>query len=124
MHGGFAELRRNLPLDISRRWPLGGRLTAAGPDIARVTAIWRDCRERFGNRAANGGGDFLFGGFCIADAMFAPVAMRFVTYGVPMDPVSAAYVETITGWPPMRDWCAAAREEPWIIRSDVNDGPP
>ena len=91
MHAGFAALRDHLPMDISRRWPLGeSNGEGAGADVERIAAIWRECRERFGSRGANGAGDFLFGGFTIADAMFAPVTTRFLTYSVPLDPVCSA----------------------------------
>ena len=122
MHAGFAELRDKLPMDISRRWPLANRMTQAGADIERITAIWRECRERFGNRGANGAGDFLFGGFTIADAMFAPVTTRFLTYSVPLDPVCTAYVAAMQRWPAMQDWADAAKAEPWVINYDVNAG--
>jgi glutathione S-transferase len=107
-------------MDISRRLAAGNRLAKVGPDVERVAAIWRECRERFGSRGANGAGDFLFGGFTIADAMFAPVVTRFVTYSVPLDPVSSAYVAAVLNWPAMRDWTAAAKAEPWVINDDVN----
>lgn len=119
MHAGFAALRDNLPMDISRRWPLGNRLAKAGADVERITAIWRECRERFGSRGA---GDFLFGNFTIADAMFAPVATRFLTYSVPLDPVCGAYVAAMQRWPAMQDWATAAKAEPWVINYDVNAG--
>jgi len=122
MHAGFAALRNNLPMDISRRWPLGNRLAKVGPDVERVAAIWRECRERFGSRGAAGAGDFLFGGFTIADAMFAPMVTRFVTYSVPLDPVCSAYVAAVQRWPAMQDWTAAAKAEPWVINDDVNTG--
>lgn len=122
MHGGFAALRNHLPMDISRRWPLGNRLTTVGADVERIAAIWNECRARFGSRGANGAGDFLFGGFTIADAMFAPVVTRFVTYSVPLDPVCGAYVTAMQGWPAMQDWTAAAKAEPWVIKQDVNTG--
>jgi glutathione S-transferase len=122
MHAGFAALRDNLPMDINRRWPLGNRLAKAGPDVERVTAIWRECRARFGSRSANGAGDFLFGGFTIADAMFAPVTTRFVTYSVPLDPVCGAYVAVMQRWQAMQDWAAAGKAEPWVIHYDVNAG--
>ncbi len=122
MHAGFAELRNSLPMDISRRWPLGNRLAKAGADVERVTAIWRECRARFGSRGANGGGDFLFGGFTIADAMFAPVTTRFVTYAVPLDPVCSAYLAAMQRWPAMQDWVAGAQAEPWVISYDANAG--
>jgi glutathione S-transferase len=122
MHAGFDALCENLPMEISRRWPLGNRLAEAQADIERVTANWRECRERFGRRGANGAGDFLFGGFSIADAMFAPVTTRFLTYGVPLDPISSAYVTAMQRWPAMAEWIAAAKTEPWVIRYDVNAG--
>ena len=122
MHAGFAALRNLLPMDISRRWPLGNRLAKVGPDVERIAAIWRDCRERFGSGGAVGAGDFLFGGFTIADAMFAPVTTRFVTYAVPLDPVCSAYVAAMQRWPAMQDWAAAAKAEPWVINDDVNVG--
>jgi len=121
MHAGFAALRDKLPMDIRSRWPLGDRMAAAGDDIGRVTAIWRECRERFGARGANGAGEYLYGGFTIADAMFAPVTTRFVTYGVPLEPVSVAYVEAVTRSPAMQAWAAAAAKEPWTIHHAVND---
>jgi len=122
MHAGFAELRNSLPMDISRRWPLGNRLAKAGADVERVTAIWRECRVRFGSRGANGAGDFLFGGFTIADAMFAPATTRFVTYAVPLDPVCSAYIAAMQRWPAMQEWVAGAKAEPWVISYNVNAG--
>ena len=67
--------------------PARDRGEAVAADIARITEIWRDARQRFG-----AGGDFLFGDFSAADAMFAPVATRFTTYSIALEPVSAAYV--------------------------------
>lgn len=120
MHAGFGDLRRSMPMDISRRWPLAGRFDRARADIERVTALWRECREKFGRSDGKESGDFLFGRFSIADAMFAPVATRFVTYGVPLDPVCAAYVHAVQAWPAMQEWTAAAAREPWVIPVDGN----
>jgi glutathione S-transferase len=117
MHSGFADLRRNLPMDITRRWPAGARLDRVRSDIERITAMWRECRTRFGTE-----GDFLFGRFTIADAMYAPVTTRFVTYGVPLDPVCEAYAAAVQRWPAMQEWTAAAAREPWVIAYDVNAG--
>jgi glutathione S-transferase len=122
MHAGFAALRNLLPMDISRRWPLGSRLAKVAPDVERVAAIWRECRQRFGSRGADGAGDFLFGDFTIADAMFAPVTTRFLTYSVPLDQVCSAYVAAMQRWPAMQEWAAAAKAEPWVINDDVNVG--
>lgn len=110
MHAGFPNLRRELPMDISKLSLLAQNGVTPGEEtrleIARVQQIWQDCRGRFGD-----GGDFLFGRFGIADAMFAPVATRFRTYGVTLDPVSVAYVDAIYALPAMQDWCAAAAKE-------------
>jgi glutathione S-transferase len=112
MHAGFPVLRERLPMDLKR--PRGPQDGAPGPDLAaeieRVLAIWSDCRERFG-----GGGDFLFGGFSAADAFYAPVVTRFVTYAIPLPERAAAYRDSVMAWPAMGDWIAAAQEEPWEI---------
>jgi glutathione S-transferase len=119
MHGGFPELRRNMPMDLSHSWPQRDRSAHCQPDIRRVTEIWRDCRERFGKAGAHGKGDFLFGGFTIADAMYAPVTTRFTTYGVKLDPESMRYIEAVAAHPAMREWIAAARQEPWELTYEV-----
>lgn len=110
MHAGFAALRRELPMDINKLSPLAQNGVTPGEearlDIARVQQIWQDCRGRFGRK-----GDFLFGRFTLADAMYAPVATRLRSYGVAMDPVSEAYVNAIYAFPAMQEWCAAAAKE-------------
>jgi glutathione S-transferase len=115
MHAGFVALRRELPMDINKLSPLAQNGVSpseeAKLDIARVQQIWQDCRGRFGQKKGSGGGDFLFGRFTLADAMYAPVATRFRSYGVAMDPVSEAYVTAIYAWPAMQEWCAAAAKE-------------
>ena len=80
MHAGFAALREHISTNIRGRYPGKGRTPACLADIERIVAIWTDCRARFG-----GGGDFLFGRFGIAEAMFAPVVLRFQTYGVALE---------------------------------------
>ena len=110
MHAGFMALRRAMPMNCRASKPGRGMADGVAADIERVGAIWRDCRERFG-----AGGALLFGGFTIADAMFAPVASRFRTYGVALDPVSAAYVDAVHSIPAMRSWIAAAEAEPHTV---------
>lgn len=105
MHAGFAGLRRDFPMDCKlreKKLPEG----EAATDITRVTEIWRGCRESFGR-----GGPFLFGAFSIADAMFAPVASRFLTYDVALDPVSSAYRDAVLALPAMQDWVREAAAE-------------
>ena len=117
MHAGFAALRSHMPMNLRRSLPGKGQGPGVAADIARVVAIWQDCRQRSGDRA----GPFLFGAPSAADAMYAPVATRLRTYGVALDPTAAAYVETIHAWPLLREWHAAALEEPWIIAEDEVD---
>jgi glutathione S-transferase len=110
MHSGFANLRTQLPMNI-RRTPFAlQRTPEVDNEVARIDSLWTEARRRFG-----AAGPYLFGRFSIADAMFAPVATRFRTYGVPLDEVSAAYVDTIFELPAMREWIAAAKAEPWSI---------
>lgn len=112
MHAGFMGLRRDLPMDIhSKSRPSGTASDEAKADIARVQQIWQDCRGRFGDIEGEEGGPFLFGRFSVADCMYAPVATRFRTYGVKLDPVSAAYVDAIYAHPAMQEWIAGAKGE-------------
>jgi glutathione S-transferase len=110
MHAGFAGLRRDLSMNIRRRTTLTSLAEDTRADIARVEALWAATRERYG-----AGGPFLFGARTIADAFFAPVATRLRTYGVPVQPTSAAYCETIFADPAFVTWEAAATAEPWTI---------
>lgn len=106
MHAGFGDLRRELTMDVVGRHPGLAFTDGAKADIARVIEIWTDCR------AANADcGPFLFGHFTIADAFFAPVATRFVTYGVELPASAQAYVDAVLDLAPMREWCAAATAE-------------
>ncbi|MBP2315119.1 glutathione S-transferase family protein [Azospirillum soli] len=110
MHSGFMGLRTHMPMSLKTMRPGVGRTPDSEADIARVTAIWRETRERFGKE-----GPFLFGRFSIADAMYAPVVTRLVTYGVELDAVCREYAETVRALPSMREWTAAAEAEPWVI---------
>jgi glutathione S-transferase len=106
MHSGFQALRSNMPMNIRRAAPGEGRGPGVDEDIARVTAIWRECRERFG-----AGGPFLFGERTIADAFYAPVVTRFNTYGVQLDDTCAAYARAVWELPAMQEWRRAAEAE-------------
>ena len=110
MHSGFTPLRTQLPMD-SRRRPDAYRWDAAAQaDIDRVQALWR------GLRATHGGDDdFLCGAFGIVDAMYAPVAIRFAGYGVPLDGVSRAYVDALLALPAMREWRGQAEAETEVV---------
>jgi glutathione S-transferase len=109
MHAGFLPLRRHFPMNMRSVFDRGIIPEIQG-DLDRITALWRECRQRYG-----AGGDFLFGSFTIADAMFAPVVSRFRTFKLPLDGAVEAYAAAITGWPAYQEWLAAARNEPMVI---------
>lgn len=106
MYSGFQNLRENMPMNCRARLPGFGMNPYVQADIDRITAIWRECRQKFAS-----GGDLLFGSFSIADAMFAPVVSRFVTYEVKLDAVSQAYIDAILALPAMQEWLEAATLE-------------
>jgi glutathione S-transferase len=118
MHAGFTPLRRHYSMNVRR--PVKRREPTAEvvENINRIDAMWTDCRRRFGQT-----GPFLFGPFGAADAMYAPVVSRFHTYAVEVSPVARAYMEAVMGLPAWAEWCAAARQEPWVLPSDEVDWP-
>jgi glutathione S-transferase len=106
MHSGFSNLRSALPMNLKARFPGFKSWAGARGDIERVTAIWSDCIDKYK-------GPYLFGEKpCAADAMYAPVCTRFLTYDVALDPVCAGYCKTIMALPLMQEWIAAAKVEP------------
>jgi len=106
MHSGFTALRGQMPMNVRANGRRVGSTPELEADIARITAIWRDCRNLSAAR-----GPFLFGEFSIADAMYAPVAFRFATYGVALGPVESAYVESLRRLPALVEWAAASAAE-------------
>ena len=106
MHSGFTALRTHMPMNLRASRPGAGREEGVDDDIARVVAIWEGCRRDFG-----GGGDLLFGDFTIADAFFAPVVSRFLTYGVDPGDAAREYMNAVWKLPAMMDWAAKARSE-------------
>ncbi|MDB6060969.1 MAG: glutathione S-transferase [Verrucomicrobiaceae bacterium] len=106
IHSGFSALRNAMSMNCRERFPGKGQTPEVLTDIARITAIWHDCRARYGN-----GGGFLFGKFTIADAMYAPVVLRFQTYAVELDEVAQAYSNAILSLPSLKEWIAAGVAE-------------
>jgi len=106
MHSGFTSLRSQMPMNVRRQLSGRARSPEVLADIARITAIWAECRAGFG-----GAGPFLYGAFSIADAMYAPVATRFRTYGIELDGVAAQYASAILGLPAMAKWISDANAE-------------
>lgn len=118
MHAGFHAVRQQLPMNLWRPPERRAVDARAEADITRITQIWRAARSRFG-----AGGEYLYGAFSAADAMFAPVAARFRTYAIPLDLVSSAYVAAIHAHPAFVAWRGAALAEPWLIEEDEVDWP-
>ena len=106
IHSGFHNLRSALPMNLKVRHEQFKIFSGARPDIDRIEEIWVDCLQRYG-------GPYLFGTApTVADAMFAPVATRLLTYNVSVTPETMAYCDTIMQWTPMQEWIAAACAEP------------
>lgn len=106
MHSGFSSLRGSLPMNIKARVRNFKVWSRAQADIDRVVDVWRECLRTYG-------GPYLFGAKPgMADAMYAPVVTRFITYGIPLDKACAAYRDRIAQLPAMKEWTAAAHEEP------------
>jgi glutathione S-transferase len=110
MHSGFNELRSQWPMNIreQRKMPLNAGLQK---DIARIEASWGDALQR-------SGGPFLFGEFSIADAMYAPVVLRFHSYLLDVLPLTETYMQTILALPALQDWTAAGSAEHEVIKED------
>jgi len=107
MHSGFPALRAYMPMDMNGRFtPSGHFLHDVARDIDRIKSIWRECLN-----ADHAGGPFLFGAFSLADAMYAPVASRFVTYGIELDRLLEDYVDAVMSFPHMIDWQEMAADE-------------
>jgi glutathione S-transferase len=105
MHSGFAALRTHMSMDLCSDLKGQGHVPEALADAKRIQTIWREA-------LAASSGPFLFGGFSIADAMYAPVTTRFTTYGVELDATCRAYVDAVAALPGMQAWKRAAQTEP------------
>jgi glutathione S-transferase len=108
MHSGFTALRSNMPMNIRNRLPGRGRAPGVAEDIARVQEIWGKCLAEY-----SGGDSFLFGKFSLADAFYAPVVTRFVTYGVEVSREASRYMEAMLAQPMIKAWIDGAAAEPW-----------
>jgi glutathione S-transferase len=106
MHAGFFAMRGNMPFDLSRDAPLVPTPEDVQADIQRMLALWAECRA-----VATDTGPFLFGGATLADAFFAPIAVRLRTYQVKLPAADEAYVEAIYQWPAFKAWQKAGLEE-------------
>ncbi|MBA5777974.1 glutathione S-transferase family protein [Stappia sp. F7233] len=113
MHSGFMALRSGYPMNFRRHGQARKNPPDASRDIERISAIWREARECFGD-----GGAFLFGAFSAADCFYAPVVNRFLAYDLPLGPIEKAYAEAVYDHPYMLEWRDAASREEWVVHSD------
>lgn len=118
MHSGFGALRSACPMNLGRRYGARDRGPEVAADVARIGAIWRETRARFG-----GAGPFLFGAFSAADAMYAPVVTRFDTYALAVDTVGRAYMDAVLSCPGFLAWRDAALRESGVYKADEVDEP-
>ena len=110
MHSSFASLRRELPMNVRKSYSSRELSPSVKDDINRILQLWAQARARFG-----GTGDYLFGAWCAADIMYAPVVTRFITHGVPVPPFAALYVKAVLSHPAVAEWIELAQDEPWVI---------
>ena len=110
MHSGFGNLRRELPMNVRKTFPPIELSDEVREEIDRILQLWAQARARFG-----GTGDFLFGDWCAADIMYAPVVTRFITYAVPVPSFAAVYIKAVLSHPDVAEWIDKAQDEPWVI---------
>jgi glutathione S-transferase len=108
MHSGFTNLRSLWPMNARARNRRTAMTAALEADIGRVDEIWNDCRARFG-----AAGPWLFGEYSIADAMYAPVVLRFNTYGASISPTARWYMASVLEDAALQEWLQAAKQESW-----------
>jgi glutathione S-transferase len=113
MHSGFSHMRNTLPMNVEAHLPGINIPLAAQQDISRIQAVWQDTRAEFGQA-----GPFLFGAFSIADAFFAPVVSRFVTYGITAAGPVRDYMDAVLALPAMQTWIQEAKAEGTFIKED------
>ncbi|MDB5725983.1 MAG: glutathione S-transferase family protein [Novosphingobium sp.] len=110
MHSSYLALRRECPMNIRQRVTNAKISAEAKADIVRILTLWAEARARFG-----AGGPYLFGSFCAADVIYAPVVSRFMTYGVPVPGFAVAYMQAVWEHEWLQDWVEAAEREDWVI---------
>ncbi|HET7604920.1 MAG TPA: glutathione S-transferase family protein [Sphingomicrobium sp.] len=110
MHSSFPNLRRELPMNVRRSFSPKQLGDPVKEEIDRVLQLWAQARARFG-----GTGDFLFGDWCAADMMYAPVVTRFITHGVHVPNFAGVYMKAVISHPDVAEWIDKAQDEPWVI---------
>jgi len=110
MHSGFANLRRELPMNVRKSFPTRDLSNEVRNEINRILQLWAQARARFG-----GTGDYLFGDWCATDIMYAPVVTRFITYSIPVTRFAELYMKAVLSHPHVMEWIDKAQDEPWVI---------
>lgn len=110
MHAGFQPLRQACNMNLGKVFAPRDQAPGVAADVARIVDIWREARDRFG-----AGGPFLYGAFSAADAMYAPVVTRFVTYSISVNEPARSYMDAVLAHPAFAAWRADALAEPWTI---------
>ncbi len=118
MHAGFGALRNACPMNLGKKHASKERGAGVMSNVERICALWKTAREQFGSN-----GQFLFGEFSAADAMFAPVTTRLMTYSIDVDAHSQDYIAAIYALPAFKEWQKAALNERWIVPLDEADEP-
>lgn len=110
MHSGFANLRRELPMNVRKSFPPKELSEPVKEEIDRILQLWAQVRARYG-----GTGEFLFGAWCAADMMYAPIVTRFITYGVKVPNFAGVYMKAVLSQAHVAEWIDKAQDEPWVI---------
>lgn len=110
MHSGFSQIRSCLPMNCREMMTIDPISAELKKEIERVCEIWASCRQHYAND-----GDFLFGAFSIADAMYAPVVIRFNNYGIKVGTTEKTYMQSMLSLPSLKSWLSSASAEKEII---------
>jgi len=110
MHSSYLPMRRALPMNVRARVEGASIDAEVQADIVRILTLWAEARARFGK-----GGPFLFGTFCAADVIYAPVVSRFLTYGVGVPGFAVSYMQAVWEHEWMQQWISSAESEDWVI---------
>ncbi len=113
MHSSFLNLRNELPMNCRKKFQNIKLTPDTLREVERVKSLWRSCRSQFSNA-----GEWLFGTYSIADAMYAPIALRFAGYDIPLDDIEKTYVQSVLQQPCIIEWIEAGKAEKEIIEED------
>ncbi len=113
MHASFTNMRNELPMNCRKKFQNIRLSPKAEQEVERIKELWQSCRTQFGKD-----GEWLFGEYSIADAMFAPIALRFEGYGIPLSGVEEAYVQSVLKQPCIIEWIEAGKTEKETIEAD------